>query len=73
MLTEQTVNKMVSMKMHKMAESFKERLSRPDHQSLSQSEFVGFLIDDEYQARQNPGRKRVNSLPLRTEPLVPTR
>ena len=52
MLTEQTVEKMVEMKMFKMAESFKERLSRSDHQSLSQSEFVGFLIDDEFQARQ---------------------
>ena len=52
MLAEQTIEKMMEMKMFKMAESFKERLSRPDHQSLSQSEFVGFLIDDEYQERQ---------------------
>lgn len=53
MLTEQTVNKMVSMKMYKMAESFKERLGRPDHRSLDNSEFTGLLIDDEYQDRQN--------------------
>lgn len=53
MLNEQTVEKMVNMKMNKMAESFKERLSRPDHRSLSHAEFLGLLVDDEYQARQN--------------------
>lgn len=53
MLVEQTVDKMVSMKMHKMAESFKERLSRVDHRSLDKSEFIGLLIDDEYQDRRN--------------------
>ena len=53
MLTEQTINKMTSMKMFKMAESFKERLSRTDHRSMAHSEFIGLLIDDEYQDRQN--------------------
>lgn len=53
MLIEQTVDKMVSMKMHKMAESFKERIARTDHRSLDKSEFIGLLIDDEYQDRQN--------------------
>lgn len=53
MLIEQTVNKMISMKMYKMAEGFKERISRPDHRSLDKSEFIGLLIDDEYQDRQN--------------------
>ena len=53
MLIEQTVEKMLVMKMGKMAESLKERISRPDHQSFSFAEFVGFLIDDEYQHRQN--------------------
>jgi DNA replication protein DnaC len=53
MITEQTLEKMLSMRMGKMAESFKERLSRPDHSSLSNSEFVGLLIDDEFQDRQN--------------------
>jgi DNA replication protein DnaC len=53
MLIEQTVEKMMTMKMGKMAESLKERIARPDHQSLSVAEFVGFLIDDEYQHRQN--------------------
>jgi len=53
MLKEQTVEKMVSMKMTKMAESFKERLARPDHRSLDKSEFLGLLVDDEYQDRRN--------------------
>jgi len=53
MLVEQTVEKMTAMKMHKMAESFQQRLGRTDHKSLTSSEFIGFLIDDEYQDRQN--------------------
>jgi DNA replication protein DnaC len=53
MLIEQTVDKMISMKMFKMAESFKERISRTDHRSLDKSAFIGLLIDDEYQDRQN--------------------
>jgi DNA replication protein DnaC len=53
MLMEQTIEKMISMKMGKMAESLRERITRPDHQSLSLTEFIGFLVDDEYQHRQN--------------------
>ncbi|MCB0411000.1 MAG: IS21-like element helper ATPase IstB [Bdellovibrionales bacterium] len=53
MLTEQTMEKMISMKLYKMAESFKERISRTDHRSLDKSEFIGLLVDDEYQDRQN--------------------
>jgi DNA replication protein DnaC len=53
MLVEETVNKMIKMKMFKMAESLKNRLSRADHGSLSQAEFIGLLVDDEYQEREN--------------------
>jgi len=53
MLIDQTIEKMRNMKLGKMAESFKDRVSRADHQSLSFTEFVGFLVDDEYQYRQN--------------------
>lgn len=53
MLIEQTVDKMMSMQMYKMADSFKERLSRTDHQSLDKAEFLGLLIDDEFHDRQN--------------------
>lgn len=53
MLIEQTIEKMRLMKMNKMAESLKERMNRPDHQSLAVTEFLGYLVDDEYQHRQN--------------------
>lgn len=53
MLIEQTVDKMVSMKMYKMAESFKDRLSRRDHQGMEAQDFIALLIDDEYQERHN--------------------
>lgn len=52
MLIEQTVEKMRLIKLNKMADSLKERLTRPDHQSLSVTEMLGYLIDDEYQYRQ---------------------
>jgi DNA replication protein DnaC len=53
MLVEQTVEKMQEMKMSKMAESLKERLGREDHREMDKSEFIGLLVDDEYQDRQN--------------------
>ena len=53
MLKEQTVDKMVSMKMTKMAESFQERIARPDHRGMEKAEFLGLLVDDEYQDRRN--------------------
>jgi DNA replication protein DnaC len=53
MLREQTLEKMRAMKLHQMAKSFEERLSRPDHQDLSIEEIIGFIIDDEYTHREN--------------------
>ena len=53
MQIEQTIDKMVQMKMHKMANSLKERLARIDHKELSHSEFIGFIVDDEFLDRQN--------------------
>jgi DNA replication protein DnaC len=53
MLIEQTIEKMRLLKLNKMAGSLTERLSRPDHQSLPVAEFIGYLVDDEYQHRQN--------------------
>ncbi|MBU0683655.1 MAG: IS21-like element helper ATPase IstB [Candidatus Omnitrophica bacterium] len=53
MLLEQTIAKMGTMRLTSMANSFKERLSRGDHNDLSVEEFVGLLIDDEFSARQN--------------------
>ena len=53
MLIEQTLEKMRAMKLHQMARSLEERLSRPDHQDLSMAEFIGLIVDDEYTAREN--------------------
>ena len=53
MLMEQSIEKMHKMKLHKMAESFKEKLSAPQYKDLSHEEFLGILIDDEYLDRKN--------------------
>ncbi len=53
MLIEQTLTKMRAMKMHQMAKSLEERLSRPDHQDLSAAEIIGLIVDDEATAREN--------------------
>lgn len=53
MLLEQTLEKMKAMKLHQMARSLEERLSRPDHQDLSVAEFVGLIVDDEFTEREN--------------------
>ena len=41
------------MKLNKMAESFKEKLSSTQYKNLSHEEFLGLLIDDEYLDRKN--------------------
>lgn len=53
MLIEQTLEKMRAMKLHHMAKSLQERLTRPDHQDLSIQEMLGFIVDDEFTAREN--------------------
>lgn len=53
MLLEQTYDKLISMKLHGMAGSVKQRLERADHQSLSKEEFLGLLVDDEWLYREN--------------------
>lgn len=53
MLLEQTIEKLAQMKLYGMANSLKERVSRPDHGELSITDFVGFLVDDEWTNRQN--------------------
>ena len=53
MLTQQTLDKMRAMKMHHMARSLEERLSKPDHQDLSAQEIIGLIVDDEFTAREN--------------------
>lgn len=53
MLTEQTLRKLNEMKLFGMARSFETRHQRTDHQDLSQDDFLGLLVDDEYLYRQN--------------------
>lgn len=53
MLIEQTLMKLNAMKLYGMANSLKERMSRPDHADLSVTDFVSFLVDDEWTDRQN--------------------
>jgi DNA replication protein DnaC len=53
MLHEQTHEKLIQMKLFGMAASFKERLGRIDHQSLSATELFGLVVDDEYLYREN--------------------
>ena len=53
MLLEQTLSKLHQMKLHGMAKSLKERLSRPDHANLSMSDLFGMIVDDEWLFREN--------------------
>jgi len=53
MLVEQTNEKLAQMKLFGMLNSVKDRLSRPDHQSLSSSELLSLVVDDEWLYREN--------------------
>lgn len=53
MLLEETLKKLSEMKLHAMARSLRERLTRTDHGDLSIADFVGFVVDDEWTDRQN--------------------
>ncbi len=55
----QTITKLQDMRLTGMAQSFQNRVSRPDHQDISKEEFVGFLVDDEYLYRQQTKQKRL--------------
>ena len=59
MLNEPTHEKLITMKLFGLAQGFKERLSRVDHQNLSASELIGLIVDDEYLYREN---KRLTAL-----------
>lgn len=59
MLNEPTHEKLITMKLFGLAQGFKERLNRVDHQSLSASDLIGLLVDDEYLYREN---KRLTAL-----------
>jgi len=56
MIIEQTIDKLYQMKLFGMAESVKERISRPDHRDLSVSDLLGLIVDDEWISRDNKRR-----------------
>ena len=53
MLSEQTHEKLIQMKLFGMAAALKERLNRVDHQNLSASELLGLIVDDEWLYREH--------------------
>lgn len=56
MIIEQTIDKLYQMKLFGMANSVKERTSRPDHRDLSVSDLLGLIVDDEWIYRDNKRR-----------------
>ncbi len=56
MIIEQTIDKLYQMKLFGMADSVKERISRPDHRDLSVSDILGLIVDDEWIYRDNKRR-----------------
>src|SRR6185437_4236024 len=59
MILEQTLEKLYQMKLHMMAKSTRERISRPDHQELSFTETFGLIVDDEWMDRENRKTNRL--------------
>ena len=58
MLQEQTIDKLYHLKLSGMAEAFKEQIGRPDMKSLTFDDRFGFLVDREWDVRQNRRLKR---------------
>lgn len=50
----------MQMKLHTMARSIKDRLARADHGDITVSDFIGFVVDDEWTERKN--RKLISCL-----------
>lgn len=53
MLLEQTIDKLIAMRLKSMAHSLKTRLAKPDHAGLAFSDLFGLIVDDEWTSRQN--------------------
>lgn len=58
MLMEQTIEKLIAMRLRSMANAVRERLARPDHADLSFAEMFGLIVDDEWTARENRNMTR---------------
>lgn len=59
MILEETIQKLVEMKLSVMAQTLREMLSSPPTEPLSTDEVIGMLIDREWSAREN---KRLDRL-----------
>jgi DNA replication protein DnaC len=53
MLLEQTLDKLYRMNLFGLATGLKERLNKNEHTELSMTDFLGFLVDDEWTYREN--------------------
>jgi DNA replication protein DnaC len=53
MLVEQTMEKLVEMKLHGMAAALREWMEKPKDQDLSPADLVGLLADSEWVQREN--------------------
>lgn len=59
MITEQTISTLNAMRLHGMSRGFAERMGTPQHTGLSHEDFVGLLVQDEKNYRDNQRLKRL--------------
>lgn len=59
MMNQQTITKLNQMKLFGMANGFAERIATVQHAELSHEEFVGLLVDDEKNYRENAKMQRL--------------
>ena len=59
MLTEQTITTLNAMRLHGMSRGFAERMGTPQHTGLSHEDFVGLLVQDEKNYRDNQRLRRL--------------
>ena len=71
MLAEQTIEKLVGMKLHGMAAAFREWLSRPKDKELAPADLVGLIADAEWMHRENRGlTSRLKNARLRQQGCI---
>lgn len=71
MLNEQTLEKLYSMKLQGMADSFKEQLSQPDIEQLSFEERFAFIVDSHWMWKEDRRMKRLlNSAKLKANGCI---
>jgi hypothetical protein len=66
MLQEQTLDLLNAMKLFGMAKGFSQRLGDPKHGELSHADFLGLLVQDEKDWRDNARLKRLLRIPVKS-------